>query len=131
MKTLSILALCTVLFSTAAYAAVPTAKPAAPAKAATVSPATPAALHGFWKSVNATGGAMAGSIDLRSNGKATLMPQGEVRLEGTWRVDGKSLFLEMPPYGTSQMEYAIKAKRLTLTYENGVKQYFTLSVPKK
>ena len=74
---------------------------------------------------------MAGSIDLRSNGKATLMPQGEVRLEGTWRVDGKSLFLEMPPYGTSQMEYAIKAKRLTLTYENGVKQYFTLSVPKK
>ena len=131
MKTFSILALCAVLFSTAASAAVPAAKPATPAKAAAASPATPVALHGFWKSVNATGGAMSGSIDLRPDGKASLIPQGEIRLEGTWRVTGQNLILEMPPYGSSQMQYAIKAKRLTLTYENGVKQNFTLSVPKK
>lgn len=131
MKNLSALALCAALVCSAAHAAPPVkpvqTKPTASANAA----ATPAVLVGLWNSVNAEGNILPGSIELKADGHASLSPKGETHLEGTWRTEGKMLFLVMPPHGTAQMTYAISAKGLTLTYENGAKQQFKHSTTKK
>lgn len=115
MKTLTLLTLCAALAGTVAHAAQPTAKPAATKSAG---------LAGHWKSVNADGHALPGTIELRADGHAVLAPEGQPRMEGIWHTKGADLTLEMPPYGTAQMQYALNAKGLTLTYENGVKQRF-------
>lgn len=126
MKILTFLTLCAALAGTAAHAAPPAAKPAAKHAAA-----SPAALTGNWKSINADGNALPGTIELRADGHAVLAPQGQPRLEGTWRTKGADLMLDMPPYGVAQMQYAVNAKGLTLTYENGVKQRFTKDTASK
>jgi len=130
MKTLPILALCAAFACSAAHAAPATHKPAATASVAKPA-ANNSALHGFWKSVNAEGIVLPGTMEFRADGSAVLAPKGEEKLEGTWVTKGKELHLTMPPYGTAQMQYAVNPKGLTLTYENGFKQKFVKEVPKK
>lgn len=130
MKTLTIFALCAA-FACSAAQATPASKPTGkPGHAATATANNPALL-GLWKSVNAEGLILPGTMDFRADGSAVLSPKGEQTLEGTWATKGTELILTMPPYGAAQMHYAATPKGLTLTYENGSKQKFVKEILKK
>lgn len=113
------------LVASTAVAATPTASKDAKAPVS-VNKAPRVALVGTWEAVDATGGALRGRIVLSENGKATLAPEGQTALSGTWAVDASgSLALTMPPYGVSTMRYTLnKEGTLSLLYENGSKQTF-------
>jgi hypothetical protein len=131
MKTFTIFALCAALACSAAAQAAPAAKPTGKAAPVASATANNPALHGFWKSVNAEGIILPGTMELRADGSAELSPKGEQTLKGSWVIKGTELTLTMPPYGVAKMQYAISSKGLTLTYENGMKQKFVKETIKK
>lgn len=93
---------------------------------------TPKELVGTWVAESAPDRGLKGLIILEASGKATLKPETQPTLEGTWATEGKELKLTMPPHGTAVMNWVLSPKsKLTLTYDNGSKQIFNKQKVKK
>lgn len=82
------------------------------------------ALYGVWESISAEKGALKGVLTLEKSGKASLVPEGFEGITGTWRTSEGKLYIQSESHGEGIMEYELKDKTLSLTYNNGNRQSF-------
>ncbi|MDO8416315.1 MAG: hypothetical protein Q7S87_08910 [Agitococcus sp.] len=84
---------------------------------------------GDWTATASAGRMLPGQMSIKPDGYFILAPAGHTPVRGTWTNKGNVITLLLPDYGTSVLKWNIRAKRLTLTYANGVSEQFQQSPP--